>query len=706
MKKFARKPEVARPKPQHAPQPTPQPTPPPKAPTPPANRLKRDWLIYMLLFGATLAAYWQIRAFGFVNFDDTEYVVDNPHVRDGITPGGIVWAFTSTQDANWFPLTRLSHMLDVQLFGLDAGAHHLVNVVLHALTAVLLFILLDRLTAARWRSLFVAAVFALHPLHVESVAWISERKDVLSSLFWILTTFAYASWVRKPQPLRYGLIVAAFCLGLMSKPMLVTLPFALVLLDFWPLKRVDLSDRPRLLARLREKIPLFALAFAAAVWTYIVQRQGGAMQPFESVPLLSRLGNAALSYFAYLRQTLWPTRMAILYPYPDQLSVVDVALAAIVLAAISWVVYRARRDAPYLAVGWLWFLGTLAPVIGLVQVGFQARADRYVYIPMIGIAVMLAWGLYDATRNSAFQKALAPAAAVACIALWILTAAQASTWRDGETLFRHAIAVTDGNYLAHNNLGFALRSAGRLDDASVEYRTALQERPSYTEAHTNLAEVHWLQGRLDDAISESREAIRLNPRFVLAHINLGAALATGGMFDEAAAQYREALRLAPANVVARVGLGLVLAQLGRRDEGVALLQEAVRLRPDYANGHAQLGNLLGTMNRQDEAIAEFVEAIRLNPGDAHSEYNLGLTLGTKGRFQEAIGAFQRALEINPKDAESLVGVANGQASLRQFDAAIQTYQKALKIDPNNRRAAANLERAAKMQQESQAGAPH
>ena len=412
--------------------------------------------------------YAQVGGFGFVNFDDPDYVAENPHVRGGITADGVRWAFTSGDAANWFPLTRLSHMLDVELFGLRAGWHHLVNVLIHALAALLLFGFLNRATQARWPSALAAFLFALHPLHVESVAWIAERKDVLSALFWFLALWAYVRG-------RKWLVLAAFCLGLMAKLMIVTLPFVLLLMDVWPLRR------PRAASLIWGKLPLFALSAAAAVATYLVQRESGAVQALEQFPLGLRIENALVTYLVYLLRTIWPARLAAFYPYPAHIPLWQAALAAAPLAGITAAVLRLRRDRPYLAVGWLWFLGTLVPVIGLVQVGAQARADRYMYVPMAGLAIMLSWGIAE------LQWKWAPATAATFVAVCMaLTAVQAGYWRSSETLFGHALDVTEGNYLAHHNLGVALaEDPSRTSEAIAQYQAALDiQRTTHAPAPT------------------------------------------------------------------------------------------------------------------------------------------------------------------------------------------------------------------------------
>ena len=445
-------------------------------------RKKSDW-IYFALLAAILIVYSQVGTHGFVDYDDPQYVVDNPHVRDGFSWG---WAFTSLDQFNWFPLTWLSHMLDCQLFGLDAGLHHWTNVILHAISTLLLFGLLKRMTGARWASAFVAFAFGLHPLHVESVAWIAERKDVLSALFWFLTIWAYLNYVERPGPVRYVIVMAAFACGLMSKPMIVTLPFALLLLDYWPLKRFNVI----------EKVPLIAMAMGASVITFIAQKQGGAVAVLDRVPVAARLENALITYIVYVAKFVFPTHLAVFYPYLRAQSWQWV-LAGLALLGMTVFVVWERRRRPYLAVGWLWYLGTLVPVIGLVQVGAQSRADRYTYIPTIGISIMIAWAAAELIQN---RRALAWAGG-AVAAMWcVLTWQNLTYWQNSETLFLHAIEVTDQNYVAYNNLGGLRRRQGRIADAVLDFENAVKIQPESPEALDNLGEALTTEGRAEEAI--------------------------------------------------------------------------------------------------------------------------------------------------------------------------------------------------------------
>jgi tetratricopeptide (TPR) repeat protein len=621
---------------------------------------------------AIFAAYAQVRTFDFIRYDDPVYVSENFHVISGVTWEGLKWAFTSVVDANWIPLTILSHMFDCQLFGLDSGWHHLVNVFLHALAALLLFAALRRTTRAPWPSAFVAFVFALHPLHVESAAWISERKDVLSAFFWFLALYLYIRYAERPDLRRYLLMTAAFCLGLMAKPMLVTFPFTLLLLDVWPLRRAKF---PRTLL---EKIPLFALALASSIITFFVQRSGGAMRTF---PLAVRLENALISYAVYLGQTFWPAGLAVFYPYPQSPAAWQAVIAAVALAAITVLALRNWSARPYLAIGWLWYLGTLVPVIGLVQVGSQSRADRYTYIPMIGISIMLAWGAADVVRKwpRTRNAVMAPGAA-ACLACLSLTWLQAGYWQNSETLFQHALDVTQNNATAELNLGSYLMSVpGRASDSIAHLQAALRIDPANALAHGDLGGMLENQpGRLNDAIAEFREAIRLDPKFAASHDNLANALAaslTG--LPEAVREYQTALRLDPNDAETHFDFGRTLARVtGGEKRAVEEFQAALRINPnltkareallatippDLASLEAQtklnpdspqahfafaLG-LSQTAGRAADAIAEYQEALRLKPDCPEAHNNLGVLLVNLGRTDEAIPHFEAATRLRP-----------------------------------------------------------
>ena len=528
----------------------------PKSPAAARTRARREYLdvwIAALLAALTLAVYSPVAHFEFINFDDPAYV-SNPHLESGLTPAGISWAFTSGEAANWFPLTRLSELLDHQLFDSRSGFHHEENVALHIIAAILLFAFLKRATGARWPSAFVAFVFALHPLHVESVAWVAERKDVLSACFWFLTLWAYVRYAERPTGGRYALVLVSFCMGLMSKPMLVTLPFVLLLLDIWPLRRIVLDTSPtnergrRIVALVTEKLPFFVLSGAAAIVTYVVQKRSGAVSTAADITLVQHLANAAISYIVYIAKMFWPTRLAILYPWLAPPPLWQASLAFAVLLAISIYAVRRLPQQPYFFTGWFWYVGTLVPVIGIVQVGMQTRADRYTYIPMVGLCIMLAWAARDiCIRRPKARNVIALLAVAACLCCAVLTAHQLTYWRDSQTVFQRALNVTSNNYVAHNHLGIALKQMpDRLPDALSEFRMAIRLNRDYAEAYENLGNTLGMMRRPAEAIPYFEKAIRLKPSFAEAHYSLGTALSIlPGRMSEAIAQLAEGERLQP-----------------------------------------------------------------------------------------------------------------------------------------------------------------
>jgi protein O-mannosyl-transferase len=583
-----------------------------------ASKLGVDFWIYVLLFFSVLAVYAQVKTHDFVSYDDPVYVTDNSQVRAGLTGEGVVWAFTTFHDANWFPLTWLSHMVDCQFFGVDSGWHHLSNVFLHALSTLLLFAVFWHMTGARWRSAVVALVFAVHPLHVESVAWIAERKDVLSGLFWMLTLWAYATYVARPGRARYLLAMFVFCLGLMAKPMLVTLPVVLLLLDYWPLGRGF---------RWLEKLPFFAAALAASMITYIAHQKGGAVATFQLIPFTTRFENALITYVVYTLQTFWPAHLAVFYPYPLKSLIVPAIFAGITLVGITVLAVWMRSQRPYFFVGWFWYAITLLPVIGLIQTGSQARADRYTYIPMIGLAIALVWVISEVLEPwPKLQMAMAAAVGVSCMALtWF----QVQYWRDSISLYKHAIDVVPANYLARFNLGAVLEAQGKSDEAVMQLREAVSERPYYVPARAELGQLLAGQGHPDEAVRELQTAVHLRPDDAIAHFRLGSVLGTLARSSEAAAEFSQTVRLQPDNADAHFNLGIALAQQGKLQEAAREFSETVRLRRDDADAHFNLGIALARTGQIDQAIMQFSEALRIRPNFAEARQALNQATSLK-----------------------------------------------------------------------------
>ena len=600
----------------------------------------------------SFVAFWGVLSCGFVNVDDNVYVTENARVQQGITSDNVKWAFTTTYFGFYCPVTWLSHMLDCQLYGLDAGKHHLTSLVIHALNAVLLFLLLLRMTSALWRCALVAGLFALHPLHVESVAWIAEREDVLSALFWLLTLLAWLGYVKTKSWRRYVPVLVLFALGLMAKSMLVTLPFLLLLLDYWPLGRLNLERgrRSALGGLLLEKAPLFAMSAVSCVVTLVAQKSAGAVQPLEDFPITERFANAAMTYVSYLAKTVWPSSLAVFYPHPHVgLFAWRVCGSVLLLAVMTFLALALAKRAPYVAVGWLWYLGALVPVIGLVQVGVQASADRYTYVPLVGIFIVIAWGLSDLCVGSRVARhALAAAAAACLVALLLATRTQVKCWKDSTALLEHALAVTSGNYVAHNNLGLLLADEGRIGEAIAHYKEAVRIEPKFYEALNNLGVAFEKEGLPSEAIAQFKEAVRVKPDYYEAHNNLAVLLGKAGQNEEAIDHYTEALRIRPKSPKALSNLGLLLLNMGRLSEAIDCLREAVKVDPDLAEARNNLGIALRKSGRNAEAIPQFQEAVRARPDSAMAHLNLGLALATDGRNLEALKQFQEALRINPQ----------------------------------------------------------
>ena len=580
---------------------------------------RADLLILLGLAVVTFGIYAQVIGHRFITIDDLSYIEGNPIVNRGVTLGGLAWAFTTFHEANWHPLTWLAHMIDSQLFGTIAGGHLLVNALMHAANTVLLFWFLLRTTHARWSSALVAALFALHPLHVESVAWAAERKDTLSTFFGLLSLIAYVRYAEAPSIRRYAWTAVTLTLGLLAKPMLVTWPFVMLLLDYWPLRRLEITSRREVASKVwplvREKLPLFALVTASAVVTTVAQSRGGAVRTFEEASLALRLSNALVSYAKYVLRAFWPNDLAVFYPFPGAgIPAWQIIGGALLLIGITAFCVFQRKVRPYLIVGWLWFLGTLVPVIGLVQVGGQTMADRYFYIPSIGLFIAIVFGLADiAERRRAAQWVSAAIADVVLLVLATLTNAQIHRWTDSFTLFEHALAVTPPNAAIERSLGYALHRSGRLDEAAAHFEKALQLTPDDHMSLLYMGVCRFYQGRVPEAIDYAQATIRLQPDAAKAHDLLGMSLAMQNRNEAALDEMRRAVELARDDAEIRNDLGAALARLGRIPEAIDEFHEALRLNPNNAAAHANLGSVLLASGKAQQSIPEFEAALHLDP---------------------------------------------------------------------------------------------
>jgi tetratricopeptide (TPR) repeat protein len=648
-----------------------------------------------LLLLAVVLVFIQTLRHGFVNIDDGVYAAGNPHISPGLTAAGVTWVFTHSHAGNWHPLTGLSHMLDCQFYGPGAGGHHLTSLLLHAATAMLLFLVLRQMTGSLWPSAAAAALFAVHPLRVESVAWIAERKDVLSGLCFVLTLGAYVWFVRGPRSWkRYLPLLVFFALGLMAKPMLVTVPALLLVLDYWPLGRMPgspfravsggaLSAREPARRLLWEKIPLVLLVAVFCLLTLWAQQKASAFGNYVTLPW--RVANAFVSYVTYIVQLFYPLGLAAFYPHPEyHLPLWKAFGALVVLVCITVAAVKWRQRCPYLLVGWLWYVGTLVPVSGSVfQVGSQAMADRFTYLPQIGLYLALAWGLADLCRSwrhrrwwSGLGSALVLAVLMGCA--W----RQTSFWYDSETLWVHALACTSENGEAENSLGFDLAERGHLDEAIAHYREALRFRPDYMEAHANLGAALSAQGRRDEALAHCRKALEIKPHSEMALNNMGAALAEQGRVDEALRYYQAAIDTDPDSMHARVNLASLLTAHGRLKEAAAEYQRILEIAPNNAEVYKNFGNALGRMGRIDEAMAEYRKALTIKPDDVQAHTNYGYILTCLGRFDEAMTHYQKALEVQPEAAELQNNVAMCLAGQGRLDQAVARYRRALEIRPD------------------------
>ncbi len=658
----------------------------------------RPRLIALLLALLTLLIYLPATHYGFSRFDDSDYVTENHVVQNGLTWAGVRWAFVTWHASNWHPLTWLSHMLDCQLFGLNAGAHHFVNILLHAANAALLFVLIGRSTRALWPSAFVAALFAWHPLRVESVAWIAERKDVLSTLFALLTLLAYvkavtdakeqgkgAALYRLPS---YWLALLCFTLAMLAKPMVVTLPFVMLLMDYWPLQRMADGRQPMANVRrlLIEKLPFFLLAAFSCVITFLAQHHGGMVVPLDQMSLDYRLENVPLAYLRYLQKMIWPVHLAILYPLPRAFAPLPVVMAVAALLSVTVTAWVMRKRSPYGLTGWLWFLGTLVPVIGLVQVGRVAMSDRYSYFPLVGIFIVIAFTVQDGIRRFQLRPIIpAVGAALVLAGCVLLTEKQLSYWRDDVTLFSHAVNVTKDNEPAHLCLGLSYEAIGQNADALKEYRIGLKLNPSRIKTYNYIAAMLADFGQTNEALNTLEEGLRIDPKDGLTHNRFARLLAESGHTNEALAEFEAALQINPKDTATLNDLGIYQVKLGRFDEGMKNFAEAARLDPADWRSSYLTGQVLLKQNRDPEAIPYFWQALQKNPDDLQLLIYLAQVLATDENPGDRNG--QAALDLAAK-AKALVGddqpavlnvLAMAYAELGRFDDAQAAAQEALRV---------------------------
>ena len=628
------------------------------------HKSRHTFLIYPLLVAAIVLAYEPMRHNDFISYDDPDYVTRNPHITGGLTAESVIWAFTKPHYHMYHPLTSLSHMLDCELFGLDPFWHHAASLFFHMLNALLLFWVLKRMTGAVWASAFVAAIFALHPLQVDSVAWVAERKSVLSGSFWILTMITYVFYSERPGPGRYLLVVVGYVLALLSKPVVISLPFALLLLDYWPLRRIRTksaenkqSEKPRYRRfsakrLIVEKVPLLILSAALCVITIFALHGSGAVMPLETIPIRYRIANAFIAYLKYIQNFIWPSKLAVLYPHPaDRILMIEAATCALVLISILGLCIYLGNRKRYLPVGWLWFIGTLVPVIGIVQAGAQAMADRYMYVPIIGLLIIIAWGAGEASAKMPYRTILlALSAAVVLSAAVICTRRQVAYWRDNLTLFGHTLKVTQNNAIIHNSYGCALCDAGQADAALTEFQKALEIIPTFSKARYNLGKLLFSEGKLDQAVACFQGLLKIHG-------------------DSAEPYYY---------------LGLIHNKKRQPDQAAECFSQALRGDPNYIEAHSQLGGVYLAANQIERAIEHFNDVVRLDAGRTDAYASLGMAYMKKGRLDLAVSNWSRAVELNPSSAPVLnnlawVLAANRDTTVRNPAKAVQFALRACEL---------------------------
>ncbi len=646
--------------------------------------------------------YGQVRSHDFITLDDNEYVYDNSHVQNGLTLDSIRWAFTNTDAGIWIPVTWLSLMIDYELFGLNPGIFHITNVVFHIANVLLLFLLFSAITKAPWESMFLSGLFALHPLQVESVAWITERKDVLSIFFMLIALISYFRYVKQPTIYKYCLVFIIYTLGLLAKPMIVTFPLVLLLMDYWPLKRFSSiqglmsenraektfhhSDTGTINRHiLMEKIPFLALSGMVSVITLIAVNKNNAFMQLDSLTPVHRLSNSIVSYVTYIMKIFWPGNLAIFYPYESgALPLWKIIGALLILSVITAVAIRLRKRYPYFLFGWIWYIGTLIPVIGIFQTGSQSMADRFTYMPIIGVFTMIVWGVASIKKKRIYQRILTSVFAVTFLLLLSVTSwFQISYWRDSITLFSHAIKVTSSNWLAHNSLGIGFERQGNLSGAAEHYKKAIFIDPNYFYAHYNLARVYELLGNYAEASHHLKEVLDFKPDFAEANYNLALTLVQQGKMEEAIAYYKHALKINPHFAEAHYNMALALQHQGKFDEAAAHYKETLHINNENYFAHYNLARIYTSQGNSSAAEIHYSEALRLNPDFAETYYHLGNIYAEKGHITESIEHYKGAIRINPGYTEALNTLGNVLEYQGKLDEAVVHYLKALGIKPDN-----------------------
>ncbi len=658
--------------------------------------MKTKLLIILLLLLSTLAVYYQVKDFEFLYFDDNEFVTENTDVREGLTIKGIQWAFTTTLSTLWHPLAWISHMLDCSIYGLNPAGHHITNLLFHLANTILLFYALHRMTGALWRSAFVAALFALHPLHVESVAWIAERKDVLSSFFWILTMLLYVRYVEETNIRRYLLVLLTVTLGLLSKPMVVTLPFSLLLLDYWPLGRFGFNGNKRdkgksvtsLIIRLIvEKTPFFLLSAAVSISLIFIMKKTDALYDGTAVPYDVRLGQAMIIYVQYIVKMIWPANLSVYYPFPLTVPKLQLIASAMILLYASFQAVTLSKRYPYVLTGFLWYLGTLVPVIGIVKAGTHTMNDRYTYIPLIGIFIIIAWGVPDLLSKWRRRKEIATLLSITAILLSMVTTwFQLGHWKNTITLFEHAVKVTKNNSLAHFTLGIALAKEGDIKGAMRHYTDSIRIKPGDPKPHLNMGNLLMKTGRFDDAAKFYSKAVELDPGYSQARNNLGLILLNRGRFDEAIAHFKKAIEHDPRHSGALNNLGVAMLDTGNMDKAEEYFKRLLKISPDHIEARINLGLVFAEKGLYAEAVKQYRTVLSYNPAYTEAYIDMAMAFEKKGDYDEAVKNYKKALALDPGNAEIYYFTGNVLYNSGNKDEATEYFLKALHLNPDFARA--------------------
>jgi len=694
------------------------------------------FLIAFSLIAITLFSFYGVKDNSFLNMDDDVYVTDNARVKEGISWENIKWSFSTIYFGFYYPLTWLSHMLDYEIYGLNAGGHHITSMIIHIVNTLILFFALYRMTRKEWRSFIVAGLFAVHPLHVESVAWISERKDILSAFFFFLGLMFYSYYVEKPSIKRYILVMLSYLLGLLSKPMVITFPFVLLLLDYWPLERMEIFEEKKrkggdgkerwqkVWKLVLEKIPLFLFIPLFSFLTFYAQKKTGAVADIVSAPISQRISNAIISYVAYLKKMFIPLNLIPYYPFPMKKIEIGVVLINLaILVAITFFIIIYAKKHKYFLSGWLWYLGMLVPVIGIVQIGGQAMADRYTYIPLLGTFIIVVFYLAElCEKNDLFRISAMTASVVILAGFVYLTKYQIKNWKDNVTLFSYTLKVDPQNFFAHNSLGSALLLEGKTDEAINHFLEAIKNEPGYYSAHFNLASAYLELGKYQDAVEHYKlsfiekedaggfnnvgfallkqkkydeaevwfkKAIELDSNLLDARINLANTYRDSGKLEEAIAQYKEILKIKPDSLSIVNQLGLALAKTGKLQDALEVFKRCVDSNPNSEEYQRNYGNALSDLGRNEEAIEHYQKALQIRPDSYLALNSYGLALAKMGKLKESIEKFKSAVMNNPNFIDGYINLGYAQLQTGDIDGAIFNFEKALKIDPNSELALSN-----------------